>query len=63
MRGGEREKMMEGKSLNMLNCFLFDSNRFTFDAESNYVRSSKIAAVMGYIEGLRNTDDKCLVFT
>jgi len=44
-------------------CLLFDSNRFTFDAESNYVRSSKIAAVMGYIEGLRNTDDKCLVFT
>ncbi|KAL4512333.1 hypothetical protein ABPG72_005335 [Tetrahymena utriculariae] len=39
------------------------NNRFTFDPSQKYIRSSKINAVMNYIQSLQKTDDKCLVFT
>ncbi|EAR86636.2 SNF2 family amine-terminal protein (macronuclear) [Tetrahymena thermophila SB210] len=39
------------------------NNRFTFDPTQKYIRSSKINAVMNYIQNLQKTDDKCLVFT
>ncbi|KAL4474868.1 hypothetical protein ABPG74_001564 [Tetrahymena malaccensis] len=39
------------------------NNRFTFDPSQKYIRSSKINAVMNYIQNLQKTDDKCLVFT